>query len=44
MIAGSGSVQGIFFREPGAMMKKKLTEEVAGIAPCSCSGGQIPVL
>jgi hypothetical protein len=25
-------------------MVKKLTDEVAGIAPCSCSGWQIPAL
>jgi hypothetical protein len=25
-------------------MGKKLTEEVAGIAPCACSGGESPVL
>jgi hypothetical protein len=43
MIAGSGSVRG-FFQRAGADGEKKLTEEVAGIAPCSCSGGQIPVL
>jgi hypothetical protein len=43
MIAGCGAVQGIFFPGPGPMAKK-LTGDSAGIAPCSCSGGHIPVL
>jgi hypothetical protein len=38
-----GAVQRILFPGPGPMMKK-LTGEIAGIAPCSCFGGQISVL